>query len=219
MSPPQAIGGTLLLLVSAPFLWVAIYLCVIKPLAKELLSANIPIEDKIKQLQTLFVPALGFPKYPMGTETLRFRDGRTAGGVLFAYDVFLSYNTKDSPRVRRLAKRLRAGGLRVWFDEWVIKAGDTIYITIERGLDSSRTLVLCMSPAAFESNWVQMERTAVLFLDPANQDRRFIPLLLADCNIPATLRQYRYIDYRDEGEPAFQELMKVCRVETEENEQ
>jgi len=42
----------------------------------------------------------------------------------FQYDVFLSHNAKDKPRVRRLAERLRSAGLRVWFDEWVIQPGD-----------------------------------------------------------------------------------------------
>jgi len=31
----------------------------------------------------------------------------------FKYDVFLSQNVKDEPRVRRLAERLRAANLRV----------------------------------------------------------------------------------------------------------
>ena len=35
----------------------------------------------------------------------------------FIYDVFLSHNSKDKPRVRKLAEELRAAGLRVWFDE------------------------------------------------------------------------------------------------------
>jgi len=33
----------------------------------------------------------------------------------FQYDVFLSHNQADKPRVRRLA-----AGLRVWFDEWEV---------------------------------------------------------------------------------------------------
>jgi hypothetical protein len=37
-------------------------------------------------------------------------------GAPCAYDVFLSHNSKDKPRVRQLAGRLRAQGLRVWFD-------------------------------------------------------------------------------------------------------
>jgi hypothetical protein len=35
----------------------------------------------------------------------------------FTYDVFLSHNSRDKPRVRGLAEDLRAAGLRVWFDE------------------------------------------------------------------------------------------------------
>jgi molybdate-binding protein len=47
-------------------------------------------------------------------------------GQEFKYDVFLSHNQADKPRVRRLAERLRTAGLRVWFDEWVLKPGDSI---------------------------------------------------------------------------------------------
>ena len=35
----------------------------------------------------------------------------------FQYDVFLSHNSADKPRVGRLAERLHAANLRVWFDE------------------------------------------------------------------------------------------------------
>jgi hypothetical protein len=41
----------------------------------------------------------------------------------FQYDVFLSHNQADKPRVRRLRERLRAAGGRapaLWLDEWVI---------------------------------------------------------------------------------------------------
>jgi hypothetical protein len=67
--------------------------------------------------------------------------------------------------------------------------GNVIYPVIERGLEASRTLVLCLSPAALGSDWVGLERSAVLFRDPANAGRRFIPLLLADCKFPDTLRR------------------------------
>jgi hypothetical protein len=44
----------------------------------------------------------------------------------FSYDVFLSHNAKDKPRVRRLAERLREAGLEVWLEEWIIKPSDII---------------------------------------------------------------------------------------------
>ena len=96
----------------------------------------------------------------------------------FPYDVFLSHNQADKPRVRRLAEQLRAAGLRVWFDEWVIQTGDDISLAIECGLEASRTLVLCLSPAALGSDWVGLERSTVgrgnlPFRDLANAARRF----------------------------------------------
>jgi hypothetical protein len=129
----------------------------------------------------------------------------------FTYDVFLSHNSRDKPRVRGLAEELRAAGLRVWFDEWVIKPGDDIYLAIERGLEAARTQVLCLSPAALGSDWVSLERSTVLFRDPTNAGRRFIPLLLADCELPDALRRYKYVDYRRRTKEAFAELLAACR--------
>ncbi len=129
----------------------------------------------------------------------------------FQYDVFLSHNSKDKPRVRRLAERLRTAGLRVWFDEWIIQPGDDIYLAIERGLEASRTLVLCLSPAALGSDWVGLERSTVLFRDPDNAERRFIPLLLADCKLPDTLRRYKYVDWREDTDAAFDQVLSACR--------
>jgi hypothetical protein len=75
----------------------------------------------------------------------------------FQYDVFLSHSARDKAVVRAVAERFRADGLRVWFDEWVLKAGDSIPAKIEEGLEHSRVLVLCMSANAFGSDWAQLE--------------------------------------------------------------
>jgi hypothetical protein len=75
----------------------------------------------------------------------------------FPYDVFLSRSAKDKAVVRAVAERLRADGLRVWFDEWEIKPGDSIPAKIEEGLEHSRVPVLCMSANAFGSDWARLE--------------------------------------------------------------
>src|SRR5262245_49104226 len=136
----------------------------------------------------------------------------------FTYDVLLSHKSEDKPRVRKLAERLKKAGLRVWFEEWVIKAGDDIYLAIERGLGAARVQVLCLSPEALGSEWVLLERSTVLFRDPTNEGRRFIPLLLADCELPDTLRRYKYVDFREEAEAAFAEVVAVCQREMTEAE-
>jgi hypothetical protein len=117
----------------------------------------------------------------------------------FKHGVFLSHSAKDKAVVRPLAERLRWDGLKVWFDEWVLKPGDSISAKIDppslrgyggtgEGLEQSRVLVLCLSPAALGSDWVGLacpteaserrrKRSIGLFRDPANAGRRFIPLL------------------------------------------
>jgi hypothetical protein len=120
-------------------------------------------------------------------------------GQEFEYDVFLSHSAKDKVVVRPLAERLRQDGLKVWFGEWVLKPGDNFPAKIDppslrgyggtgEGLERSRVLVLCLSPAALGSDWVGLacpteaserrrKRSPELFRDAVNAGRRFIPLL------------------------------------------
>ena len=98
----------------------------------------------------------------------------------FQFDVFLSHSAQDKVVVRSLAERLRDAGLRVWFDDWELKPGDSIPAKIEAGLEHSRVLVFCMSAQAFGSEWAQLESGTFRFRDPLNQQRRFIPLRLDD---------------------------------------
>ena len=63
----------------------------------------------------------------------------------------------------------------MWFDEWVLKPGDSIPARIEEGLERSRVLVLCMSANAFGSDWAQLESGTFRFRDPLNKERRFLP--------------------------------------------
>ncbi len=83
----------------------------------------------------------------------------------------------------------------MWFDEWVLKPGDSIPAKIEEGLEHSRVLVLCMSAHAFGSDWAQLEAGTFRFRDPLNKERRFIPLRLDDAPIKGSLAQFLSIDW------------------------
>lgn len=107
----------------------------------------------------------------------------------FQYDVFLSHSEKDNAVVRPVAQRLWKDGLKVWFDEWEVRPGDSIPAKIEEGLEHSRVLVLCMSANAFGADWAQLESQTFRFRDPLNEDRRFIPLRLDDDPIKGSLAQ------------------------------
>ena len=133
----------------------------------------------------------------------------------FAYDVFLTYSSHDRAKATRIAKMLRDMGLRVWFDDWEIRPGDAIPLQIEKGIQNSRTLVLLLSNAALQSDWVSLERTSALFRDPTNTRRRIVPVLLDDAEIPDLLRVYRYVDARRLNTTSLQSLLDACRSGTE----
>jgi len=130
----------------------------------------------------------------------------------FPFDVFLSHSSKDKATVRKIAERLRDDGIRVWFDEWEIKPGDSIPRKVEEGLEHSRVLVLCMSANAFGSDWAGLESYTFRFRDPLNKERRFIPLRLDDATIKGSLAQFLYIDWRS-GATAHAKLLEVCQPE------
>lgn len=66
----------------------------------------------------------------------------------FQYDVFLSHSSKDKAMVRPLAERLRKDRLKVWFDEGVLKPGDTIAAKIEEGRKASSLAVVMAKSAS-----------------------------------------------------------------------
>jgi small GTP-binding protein len=133
----------------------------------------------------------------------------------FAFDVFLSYSSKDKDVVRPLAERLRKDGLRVWFDNWEIKPGgsaDSRNKQIEDGLERSRVLVFCMSASAFGSDWSTLESQTLRFRDPLNKERRFIPVRLDDVSIKGSLAQFLYIDWLSSREEDYEKLRKACQL-------
>ena len=129
----------------------------------------------------------------------------------FKYDVFLSYSSKDKEIVTALAERLKKDGLRVWLDSWEIKPGDSIPLKIQQELEQSRTLIMCMSPAYFGSEWGTVEHQTLLFRDPTNAQRRFIPLLIEDCTRPDIIAQFAYVDWRALSDDAYAEILASCR--------
>ncbi len=130
----------------------------------------------------------------------------------FSFDVFLSHSSRDKDVIRELAERLKRDGLRVWFDQWEIKPGDSIPSKIEEGLEHSRVLVLCMSANAFGSDWSQLEAGTFRFRDPLNKDRRFVPLRLDDAPIKGSLAQFLYINWLlQDREQEYPKLLESCR--------
>jgi hypothetical protein len=74
------------------------------------------------------------------------------------WDVFISHASEDKEAIARpLAEALRSTGLRVWYDDFSLRLGDSLHQSIDKGLARSRFGVVILSPYFFEKHWPQQE--------------------------------------------------------------
>lgn len=122
--------------------------------------------------------------------------------------VFLSHNAADKAVARRLGAQMRLSGADVWFDEWEIRAGDSIPGKVNQALETVDTVVLLWSSDADRSKWVRAEFETALARGMEDGSLRVIPVLLDDTPVPALLRRIRRVDLRDGDESrAVNEIM------------
>jgi len=74
------------------------------------------------------------------------------------YDAFISHASEDKEAlVRPLAEALVRRGLKIWYDEFQLKVGDSLRRSIDAGLARSRFGIVVLSPSFFDKNWPQYE--------------------------------------------------------------
>jgi hypothetical protein len=81
------------------------------------------------------------------------------------WDVFVSHASEDKEFVRKLAVGLQDAGLRVWFDEFSLEAGDSLRRSIDNGLQASRYAVVVLSKNFFRKEWPQRELDGLVARD------------------------------------------------------
>lgn len=74
------------------------------------------------------------------------------------FDVFIAHAHEDKETVAApLAAKLRGQGLRVWYDDYELRLGDSLRRRIDDGLISSRFGLVILSPSFFEKEWTKKE--------------------------------------------------------------
>jgi hypothetical protein len=131
------------------------------------------------------------------------------------FDVFLSHNSKDKAAVEKIAKQLKAVGLRPWLDKWNLAGGDTIEDALEQAIKSIPCAALCFGPADTGS-WHIMEIRGYV-AEWAKKKARMIPVILPGVDktpdLPLFVQQVLWVDMRDwekEQSEGFYQL--VCAV-------
>jgi hypothetical protein len=123
-------------------------------------------------------------------------------------DVFLSYSIQDRDFAERLARDLVDFRLKVWWDRWEMRVGDSLVAKIQEGIQSSSWLAVVLSPNSVESHWVRRELASTIVDEISNDRVRVLPLLIADCVIPLFLRDKLYADFRTSYEDGLSSLLQ-----------
>nr|WP_321499441.1 DUF1883 domain-containing protein [uncultured Dethiosulfovibrio sp.] len=79
------------------------------------------------------------------------------------YDVFISHASEDKDDiVRSLANALKGEGLKVWYDDFTLRIGDSLRQKIDNGLRNSRVGLVILSPAFIRKGWTNYELDGII---------------------------------------------------------
>ena len=80
-----------------------------------------------------------------------------------AFDVFISHASEDKDSiVRSLAAELANQGLKVWYDEFTLRIGDSLRQKIDKGLAKSRVGLVVLSPSFVAKGWTNYELDGIV---------------------------------------------------------
>lgn len=123
------------------------------------------------------------------------------------FKYFVSYERTDSAFALKLAKDLRAAGVRLWLDQLDIVGGQRWDRAIEGALADSEGLIVVLTPESVASDNVMDEVSYAL-----EKGKLVVPVLRRECDVPFRLRRVQYIDFQ-EYEDGIADLTRALGVE------
>jgi len=74
------------------------------------------------------------------------------------YDLFISHASEDKEDlVKPLVEELERASVKVWYDQFTLRVGDSLRQRIDAGLANSKKGVVVLSASFFAKNWPQYE--------------------------------------------------------------
>lgn len=125
--------------------------------------------------------------------------------VKYRYDAFISYSHKDQAWTRKkLLPNLEKNGVKVIIDFRDFEPAAPSLLEMERAVKGSRKTILVLTPNYLASAWSEFESILIGTLDPAAREKRILPILLQDCDIPLRISYLTYINFTDSASVEFQ---------------
>jgi uncharacterized protein YjbI with pentapeptide repeats len=132
---------------------------------------------------------------------IEFMASLVGTGIEF-YSLFISYSTKDQEFAERLHADLQAKGIRCWFAPHDMRSGKKVHEQIDEAIRFYDKLLLILSPASMESEWVKTEISKARKREIKEGKRILFPIRL--CSFEA-LRDWECFD-SDTGKDSAREI-------------
>jgi len=111
---------------------------------------------------------------------------------------FLSHNKADKSTARAIGAHLTLSSLDVWFDDWEIRAGDSIPGKLNEALTGFDAFILLWSTNAQRSDWVRQELESAIMYAMKTKAAKVVPCLLDDTPLPPLISNRFGIDFTDQ---------------------
>lgn len=93
------------------------------------------------------------------------------------YDFFISHASEDKEEfVKPLAETLESMGIRVWYDEFSLKVGDSLTKSIDQGLINSKFGVIVLSKSFMKKQWTNYEFKSLVSREMHHGEKVILPI-------------------------------------------
>lgn len=95
------------------------------------------------------------------------------------YDFFISHASEDKESfVRPLAQELVNIGFKVWYDEFTLKIGDSLFEEISNGISKSDFGLVIISPNFLKKEWTKKELNGLFSKEIFSKENIILPIWL-----------------------------------------
>ncbi|HLL76527.1 MAG TPA: TIR domain-containing protein [Pyrinomonadaceae bacterium] len=131
--------------------------------------------------------------------------------------VFLCHGSEDKPIVREIYRMLREDGVRPWLDEVELLPGQDWNAEIRRAVRQSHAILVCLSSKSVrKEGFIQKE--IKFALDVAEEKPEgtifIIPVKLDECELPERLRNWQWVDLRNND--GYDRILRSLRARADE---
>ena len=128
--------------------------------------------------------------------------------------VFISHSHQDSKFVKLLSIQLIKDGIQVWTDSKELAVGDNIKEKINDAIKKTDYFIVVLSKNSTNSNWVNFELSATRLNEISKQQNIILPVLIEDCEIPFSLRDRLFADFRFSFFEGYRKLIDALKTES-----